>query len=59
MNRLPTLYIRNVSPEVYEALKKRAERSGRSVSAEALVILTDVVLREQAGGEGLDSPPAA
>lgn len=40
MTRLPTLYIRNVPRHVYAALEERARRSGRSVSAEALAILT-------------------
>jgi antitoxin FitA len=39
MSRMPTLYIRNVPPEVYDALRARAKREGRSVNAEALVIL--------------------
>ena len=47
MTRLPTLYIRNVPPEVYAALEARAGRSGRSVSAEALAILAAAL-----GGEG-------
>jgi len=46
MSRVPTLYIRNVPPEVYEALKTRARREGRSVNAEALKILEDVAERE-------------
>jgi plasmid stability protein len=44
---MPTLYIRNVPAEVYEALKARAKREGRSVNAEALRILEDVADREQ------------
>jgi len=40
MTRLPTLYIRNVPLHVYSALEARARSSGRSVSAEALAILT-------------------
>lgn len=46
MSRLPTLYIRNVPTEVYEALKARAKREGRSVNAEALKILEDVADQE-------------
>ena len=46
MTRLPTLYIRNVPTEVYEALKARAKREGRSVNAEALEILEDVAEQE-------------
>jgi plasmid stability protein len=47
MSRVPTLYIRNVPAEVYEALKARAKREGRSVNAEALRILADVAEREE------------
>jgi plasmid stability protein len=47
MTRMPTLYIRNVPPEVYEALKARAKREGRSVNAEALVALEEVAERER------------
>jgi plasmid stability protein len=46
MSGMATLYIRNVPPEVYEALKARAKREGRSVNAEALKILEDVAGRE-------------
>jgi len=46
---MPTLYIRNVPPEVYEALKARAKREGRSVNAEALTILERVADRERRG----------
>jgi antitoxin FitA len=53
MIRMPTLYIRNVPPEVYEALKARAEREGRSVNAEALVLLEEVAARER-GREAID-----
>lgn len=47
MSRLPTLYIRNVPTEVYEALKARAKREGRSVNAEALVALGELAERER------------
>jgi plasmid stability protein len=46
MIRVPTLYIRNVPLDVYEALKARAKREGRSVNAEALKILEDASQRE-------------
>jgi plasmid stability protein len=46
---MPTLYIRNVPPEVYEALKTRAEREGRSVNAEALTVLDQIAKREKEG----------
>ncbi len=51
MRRLPTLYIRNVPTEVYEALKARARREGRSVNAEALKILEDVAERQSSRAE--------
>jgi plasmid stability protein len=44
---MPTLYIRNVPPEVYEALKARAEREGRSVNAEALALLEEIAEEER------------
>jgi plasmid stability protein len=50
---MPTLYIRNVPPEVYEALKARAKREGRSVNAEALVALEELAERER-GREAVD-----
>ena len=46
MTRMPTLYIRNVPPEVYEALRARAKREGRSVNAEALLMLEQMAARE-------------
>ena len=36
---MPTLHIRNVPPEVYEALRARAAREGRSMNAEVIAIL--------------------
>jgi plasmid stability protein len=47
MLAMPTLYIRNVPPEVYEALKARAKRQGRSVNAEALQILEEATGRDR------------
>ena len=46
MEHVPTLYIRNLPPEVYERLKRRAKRHGRSVNAEALLIIEAVAERE-------------
>ena len=54
MSRMPTLYIRNVPPEVYEALRARAKRGGRSVNAEALKVLEDMAEREQRSGSLTD-----
>lgn len=33
---VPTIHLRNVPPEVYDALKRRASASGRSLNAEAV-----------------------
>ena len=69
MIRMPTLYIRNVPPEVYEVLKARAKREGRSVNAEALKVLEEVAEHERRAGslahrlrelaEKIDYPPDA
>ena len=37
--RVATLHVRNVPEDVYEALRKRAEREGRSISATTIEIL--------------------
>ena len=47
MTRVPNLHIRNVPEEVYEALRARAKREGRSINAEALRILEEVAQRER------------
>lgn len=39
MNSVPTLHIRNVPQAVYEALRRRAERFGRSLNAEVIETL--------------------
>ncbi|HIE44431.1 MAG TPA: Arc family DNA-binding protein [Candidatus Omnitrophica bacterium] len=36
---MPTLHVRSVPDELYEALKKRALAEGRSISSEAIFIL--------------------
>lgn len=43
-----TLYVRNVPEAVYERLRRRARRSGRSVNAEALEILAEAADEEGA-----------
>jgi len=53
MSPMPTLYIRNVPPEVYDALKARADRGGRSVNAEALEVLEQVAAEER-GRDAID-----
>jgi plasmid stability protein len=37
--RMATLHVRNVPPKLYEALRARAAREGRSISAETIDIL--------------------
>lgn len=54
MSSVPTLYVRNVPPKVYKALKKWAEQSGRSVNAEALAILEREAERRERGGDWFD-----
>jgi plasmid stability protein len=41
MNGVATLHVRNVPPEVYEALRARAARNGRSINAEVIELLRD------------------
>jgi hypothetical protein len=40
-----TLYVRNVPPELYEAVKRWADDSGRSVNAEILDVLEQESVR--------------
>jgi antitoxin FitA len=42
-----TLHVRNVPDELYETLRARAEREGRSINAEAIALL-DAALRPSA-----------
>ena len=44
---MATLHIRNVPDEVYESLKKRAKREGRSLNQEALAVLEETARRER------------
>lgn len=39
MRAMPTLHVRNVPTDVYEALRARAAREGRSMNAEVITIL--------------------
>jgi plasmid stability protein len=57
MSSVPTLHIRNVPAEVYEALRRRAERSRRSLNAEVVEALREVVSRDERYGllEELDA----
>jgi plasmid stability protein len=40
---MATLHVRNVPEDVYEALRARAEREGRSINAEAITILREAL----------------
>jgi plasmid stability protein len=48
---VPTLHIRNVPDDVYVALRARAEREGRSMSAEVVAILRRTLLRRRDADE--------
>jgi plasmid stability protein len=50
MTEVPTLHIRNVPAEVYEGLKERAERAGRSLNAEVIDVLKETVSRDKRYG---------
>ena len=45
MTDMPTLYVRNVPPELYEAVKQWATDSGRSVNAEIIDVLEEEAVR--------------
>ena len=47
MRVVPTLHIRNVPKGVYEGLRRRADRSGRSLNAEVIETLTRSLERER------------
>lgn len=40
---MATLHVRNVPDEIYAALRARAEREGRSINAETIVVLRDAL----------------
>lgn len=48
---MATLHVRNVPDPVYEALRRRAWRNGRSINAEAVAILEDAARRERAAAQ--------
>lgn len=52
---MPDILVRNVSPELREALKERARRRRRSLSDEVKSILGRALGSEAAGGEGIGS----
>jgi plasmid stability protein len=41
---MATLHVRNVPPDLYDALRQRAQREGRSISAETIAILRRTLL---------------
>lgn len=45
MPDMPTLYVRNVPEQLYEAVKRWAADSGRSVNAEILDVLAEEAIR--------------
>jgi plasmid stability protein len=50
MNVVPTLHLRNVPVELYERLRRRAKQNGRSMNAEAVALLEEVVDRKDRTG---------
>lgn len=50
MTEMATLYVRNVPVDVYEGLRERARRNGRSLNSEALEILARASRRTDAIG---------
>ena len=50
MRSVATLHLRNVPGEVYEALRRRAKRNGRSMNAEAVAMLAETVARDERAG---------
>jgi plasmid stability protein len=44
-----TLYVRDVPERLYKRLRRRARKNGRSLNAEVLEILDDVIDREREG----------
>ncbi len=44
---MPTLYVENVSKDLYEALRKRAKNNHRSVAAEVRALLEESVPSEK------------
>lgn len=49
MTGVPALHIRNVPDDVLEALRRRAQKNGRSLNAEAVRALTESAQRESRG----------
>jgi plasmid stability protein len=47
MSNVATLYVRDVPERLYKSLRARARRNGRSLNAEVLEVLGDVVERTE------------
>jgi plasmid stability protein len=45
---MPTLYVRDVPPDLYETLRARAEREGRSINSETIALLRAELERKRA-----------
>jgi plasmid stability protein len=54
MNRVATLYVRDVPEKLYKRLRARARRNGRSLNAEVLELIDEAVLRELSSDEITD-----
>jgi hypothetical protein len=50
---VPTLHVRNVPEVVYEALRLRAERDGRSIGSEAIELLQQALVAQQPAVSGV------
>jgi plasmid stability protein len=44
---MPTLYVRNVPSDRYEALRKAAKRNGHSIREEVIVILREAISNQR------------
>lgn len=47
MKRMPTLYVQNVPADLYDALRQRASRNRKSISAEVLSLLEENVVTQE------------
>ena len=55
---MATLHVRNVPDELYEELRTTAERDGRSIGAEAIVLLRSALVDRSRRHEGLQQAVA-
>jgi hypothetical protein len=54
MGCVATLYVRNVPPDLYDGLKRWADKSGRSVNAEILALLEREAARRAQPGDWIE-----